>query len=110
MTERPQDTSAEEPDGGTPHIRFRGGPGLLNSNGQRFTRYLIVAARSSGAVLLNGAADCCAAVGDLLIICAYSMYSSEAELESYRLIVVLCDAQNRRHKAHFARSADSVVP
>ena len=37
MTKRPQDTSAEEPDGGNPHIRFRGGPrlgdrpGLLNN-------------------------------------------------------------------------------
>jgi len=36
MTKRPQATSAEEPDGGNPHIRFRGGPrqgdrpGLLN--------------------------------------------------------------------------------
>jgi hypothetical protein len=36
MTKRPPDTSAEEPDGGNPHIRFRGGPrlgdrpGLLN--------------------------------------------------------------------------------
>src|SRR5438552_8095675 len=37
MSKRPQDTSAEEPDGGNPHIRFRGGPrqgdrpGLLNN-------------------------------------------------------------------------------
>jgi hypothetical protein len=37
MSKRPQDTSAEEPDGGNPHIRFRGGPrqgdrpGLLNT-------------------------------------------------------------------------------
>ena len=36
MNTQPQDTSAEEPDGGNPHIRFRGGPrlgdwpGLLN--------------------------------------------------------------------------------
>jgi threonine dehydratase len=30
MNEQPQDTSAEEPDGGNPHIRFRGGPGLGN--------------------------------------------------------------------------------
>jgi hypothetical protein len=36
MSKRPQDRSAEEPDGGNPHIRFRGGlgrgnrPGLLN--------------------------------------------------------------------------------
>src|SRR5437868_2897475 len=28
MSKRPQDTPAEEPDGGNPHIRFRGGPGL----------------------------------------------------------------------------------
>jgi hypothetical protein len=28
MSQRPQDTSAEEPDGGNPHIRFRGGPRL----------------------------------------------------------------------------------
>ena len=33
MTQRPQDTSAEEPDGGNPHIRFRGGPGLGNQPG-----------------------------------------------------------------------------
>ncbi len=38
MSKRPQDTPAEEPDGGYPHIRFRGGPelgnrlGLLNTN------------------------------------------------------------------------------
>lgn len=30
MHKRPQDTPAEEPDGGNPHIRFRGGPGLVN--------------------------------------------------------------------------------
>lgn len=36
MSERPPDAPAEEPDGGNPHIRFRGGPrqgdrpGLLN--------------------------------------------------------------------------------
>jgi hypothetical protein len=36
MNQRPQDTSAEEPEGGNPHIRFRGWPrpgdqpGLLN--------------------------------------------------------------------------------
>jgi hypothetical protein len=37
MNTQPQDTSAEEPDGGNPHIRFRRGPrqgdrpGLLNN-------------------------------------------------------------------------------
>jgi aspartate 1-decarboxylase len=33
-------------------------------------------------------------VGDLLIICAYSMYS-EAELENYQPVVVLVDEHNR---------------
>ena len=33
MSKRPQDTSAEEPEGGNPHIRFRGGPGRGNSLG-----------------------------------------------------------------------------
>src|SRR5450631_4410541 len=45
MGRRPQDTTAEEPDGGNPHIRFRRGPergnppGLLNSKREyrRFT-------------------------------------------------------------------------
>ena len=33
MNKRSQDTPAEEPDGGNPHIRFRGGPGLGNQPG-----------------------------------------------------------------------------
>jgi hypothetical protein len=33
MSKRPQDTPAEEPDGGNPHIRFRGGPGRGNQPG-----------------------------------------------------------------------------
>ena len=45
MGRRPQDTTAEEPDGGNPHIRFRRGPergnppGLLNTKREhrRFT-------------------------------------------------------------------------
>src|SRR4051812_761248 len=44
MSKRPQDTPAEEPDGGNPHIRFRGGPGLgdrpglLNKSKKRWDR------------------------------------------------------------------------
>jgi hypothetical protein len=47
MSKRPQDTSAEEPDGGNPHIRFRGGlrlgdrPGLLNRWTQRGPHLLL---------------------------------------------------------------------
>jgi len=50
MSKRPQDTSAEEPDGGNPHIRFRGGPrqgdrpGLLNSTTDRIERKILLKA------------------------------------------------------------------
>ena len=33
MSKRPQDTSAEEPNGGNLHVRFRGGPELGNRLG-----------------------------------------------------------------------------
>ena len=42
MKPRPQDTSAEEPDGGNPHIRFRGGPRRGNRPGL-LNRFLIAA-------------------------------------------------------------------
>jgi len=64
------------------------------SNGERFTTYIIKAPKGSGEISLNGAAARKAAVGDLLIICAYSAYS-EAELESYKPVIVLVDEQNR---------------
>jgi len=64
------------------------------NNGERFSTYIIKAARGSGAISLNGAAARKAMVGDLLIICAYSQYS-EAELEKHEPIVVLVDEQNR---------------
>ena len=64
------------------------------TNGERFTTYAIRAPRGSGAISLNGAAARRAMVGDLLIICAYSQYS-EAELKTYRPVVVLVDDHNR---------------
>ena len=64
------------------------------SNGERFATYIIKAPKGSGEISLNGAAARKAAVGDLLIICAYSSYS-DAELESYKPIVVLVDDHNR---------------
>ena len=56
MNTQPQDTSAEEPDGGNPHIRFRGGPrlgdrpGLLN-RWQPDTAHLLLQVRTR---TLNG--------------------------------------------------------
>ena len=64
------------------------------SNGERFATYAIKSPRKSGAITLNGAAARRAAVGDLLIICAYSAYT-EAELAHHEPTVVLVDAQNR---------------
>jgi aspartate 1-decarboxylase len=64
------------------------------SNGERFSTYIIKAPRGSGQISLNGAAARKAMVGDLLIICAYSMYS-DAELEKHEPVVVLVDEHNR---------------
>jgi aspartate 1-decarboxylase len=64
------------------------------TNGERFSTYAIKARRGSGEISLNGAAARKAAIGDLLIICAYSTYS-EADLESYQPIIVLLDEHNR---------------
>lgn len=64
------------------------------SNGERFSTYIIEAPRGSGVISLNGAAARKAMVGDLLIICTYGQYS-EAELASYKPVVVLVDAKNQ---------------
>jgi aspartate 1-decarboxylase len=64
------------------------------NNGERFTTYAISAPRGSHQISLNGAAARKASVGDLLILCAYSGYS-EAELASYKPVIVLLDEHNR---------------
>ncbi len=64
------------------------------SNGERFSTYVIEAARGSGVISLNGAAARKAVVGDLLIICAYSQYS-DAELAAYSPVVVLVGEDNK---------------
>src|ERR1700757_415921 len=64
------------------------------SNGERFCTYAIRGRRGSGEISLNGAAARRAALGDILIICAYSTYS-EAEVASHEPIVVLMDEKNR---------------
>jgi len=63
------------------------------TNGERFSTYVIKAARNSGEISLNGAAARRAAVGDLLIICAYSSYS-EAETVTHEPVVILADEHN----------------
>lgn len=63
-------------------------------NGERFTTYAIRSSRGSGEVCLNGAAARKAAIGDHLIICAYSSYN-EAELATYQPVIVVVDESNR---------------
>lgn len=72
------------------------------NNGERFNTYAICAPRGSGTISLNGAAARRAMSGDLLIICAYSEYT-EAELRSYRPVVILVDDRNRP-KPHAVQS------
>lgn len=74
------------------------------TNGSRFTTYIIKAARGSGEISLNGAAARMAAVGDLLIICAYSSYSDD-ELKDYQPVIVLLDDNNRIAQIKRSRAA-----
>lgn len=62
-------------------------------NGERFTTYAIKAPRGSGEICLNGAAARKAAIGDHLILCAYSTYN-EADLAKYRPVVVVLHDDN----------------
>lgn len=64
------------------------------SNGERFSTYIILAPRDSGEISLNGAAARKVAVGDRLIICAYSGYD-EHELKDHAPVVALVSEQNR---------------
>jgi aspartate 1-decarboxylase len=64
------------------------------NNGERFSTYVIRAARGSGEISLNGAAARKAMVGDLLIITAYASYL-ESELKDWRPTIVLADEHNR---------------
>jgi len=78
------------------------------NNGERFATYAIRAPKGSGTISLNGAAARKAAVGDLLIVCAYCDYST-AELQSYEAVIVLVDERNRPKDAVRKRET-SVVP
>jgi len=62
-------------------------------NGERFSTYVIKAARGSGVISLNGAAARKAQVGDLLIICTYAPMS-EDESRTWKPRVVLLDEGN----------------
>ncbi len=64
------------------------------TNGERFVTYAICAEAGSGMVSVNGAAARRAAVGDVLIICAYAALSQE-ELVQHRPTLIYLDEHNR---------------
>jgi aspartate 1-decarboxylase len=64
------------------------------NNGERFSTYIIKAARGSGAISLNGAAARKAHVGDLLIICTYGPMS-ELDAKTFIPKVILVDDKNK---------------
>jgi aspartate 1-decarboxylase len=78
------------------------------STGDRFSTYVIRGERHSGEISLNGAAARKAAVGDLLIICAYSSYE-EAELRAHDPIVVLVDEQNKARQVIRSNAAPNAA-
>jgi aspartate 1-decarboxylase len=64
------------------------------NNGERFSTYIIKAARGSGAISLNGAAARKAHVGDHLIICTYGPVDDH-EVTQHIPKVVLLDDHNQ---------------
>jgi aspartate 1-decarboxylase len=69
------------------------------TNGERFATYVISEPRGSGEISLNGAAARCVALGDILIVCAYAIYTDE-ECVSHRPLVILLDERNQITKRH----------
>ncbi len=64
------------------------------NNGDRFTTYAIRAQDGSGTISVNGAAARRAAVGDVLIICAY-VGLSQSELVNYHPNLVYLNEHNQ---------------
>ena len=64
------------------------------NNGERFTTYAIRGQRGSGMISVNGAAARKAAVGDVLIIASFAVYS-EMEAAQYEPKLIYVDDKNR---------------
>ena len=64
-----------------------------NNNGSRLETYVIPGKRNSGVICLNGAAARWAQVGDIVIIMAYALFTSE-EAKEHKPAVVMVDEKN----------------
>ncbi len=65
-----------------------------NNNGERLETYVIKGERGSGTICLNGAAARKVEVGDIVLIIAYALMSSE-EAKSFKPTVIFPDEFNR---------------
>jgi aspartate 1-decarboxylase len=65
-----------------------------NNNGERLITYVIKGARGSGIICLNGAAARRAQVGDIVIIIAYGMMTTD-EARTHKPVVIFPDDNNR---------------
>ncbi|GAB3020268.1 aspartate 1-decarboxylase [Spirosoma pulveris] len=65
-----------------------------NNNGERLVTYVIKGERGSGIICLNGAAARKAQVGDIIIIIAYAMMTTE-EAKDFKPTVVFPNDNNR---------------
>lgn len=65
-----------------------------NNNGERLVTYVIKGERGSGIICLNGAAARRAQVGDIIIIIAYAMMTTE-EAQGFKPTVVFPNDNNR---------------
>ncbi len=63
------------------------------NNGERFETYAIEGPADSGITCLNGAAARKGAVGDLIIVATYALYSAD-ELVNYKPRIVYVDNNN----------------
>lgn len=65
-----------------------------NNNGERLETYVIKGERGSGVICLNGAAARKVQPGDIVIIIAYAMISSE-ETRSFKPAIIFPDQHNK---------------
>ncbi len=63
------------------------------SSGERLTSYVVKAAQGSRHVLVNGKAAQKVAVGDRLIVCAYTGLNKQ-QIYGFKPVMVYCDEQN----------------
>ena len=70
------------------------------NNGERFSTYAIRGEEGSGIISINGAAAHRAQPGDIIIICAYGVYT-DAEAAAHKPTLVYVDRQNKvTHTKH----------